>query len=110
LAPEGYVNKEKQVSSGKYDRWVEMDPIFSQGVREAWDMLLTGRYTMDQICEQLARIGYNRSNGRPWAWHDSETGQRKFAKSTLHRIFHNPFYTGWVVVESVMDPKNWTVC
>ena len=26
-APEGYLNKEKLISSGKYDRWVEKDPV-----------------------------------------------------------------------------------
>jgi site-specific DNA recombinase len=28
-APEGYVNKERLVSSNKYDRWVELDPLKS---------------------------------------------------------------------------------
>lgn len=49
-APDGYVNKERQVSSNKYERWVEKDPETRQVIREAWDMLLTGNYTLEQIC------------------------------------------------------------
>ena len=33
-APEGYVNKERLVRSNKYDRWVELDPIYSHVMRE----------------------------------------------------------------------------
>jgi DNA invertase Pin-like site-specific DNA recombinase len=98
-APEGYLNKEKQIKSGKYDRWVEKDPEYSKGVRKAWDLLLTQRYTLDQICEELTKLGFSRSSGRPWAWNDPKTNRRRRAKSTLHHIFNNPFYAGWVVSE-----------
>jgi DNA invertase Pin-like site-specific DNA recombinase len=36
-APEGYLNKERLIRSGKYDRWVELDPTKGQALREAWD-------------------------------------------------------------------------
>ena len=52
-APDGYLNKERQVSSNKYDRWVEIDPDFSPVLHYAWDLLLTGRYTLIQICDSL---------------------------------------------------------
>jgi site-specific DNA recombinase len=96
-APEGYVNKERLIKSGKYERWVEPDPEHGQSLRIAWNLLLTERYTLDQICEELNRLGYTRANGQPWAWNDSVTGKRKNARSNLHHIFHNPFYAGWVV-------------
>ena len=97
-APEGYVNKERQVSSNKYERWVEMETETSRVIREAWDMLLIGNYTLGQICEALADRGYTRSSGRPWAWDDPRTGNRRDAKTLLHKIFHNPFYVGWIVL------------
>ncbi len=97
-APEGYVNKEELVQSGKYHRWVEPDPVLKQGLREAWDLLLTGRCTLVEICEELTRRGYTRSGGRPWAW-TTGTGLRRHAKNRLHDIFHNPFYAGWVTSE-----------
>jgi len=96
-APEGYVNKERPLKSNKYDRWVEKDETLCHALREAWDSLLTDRYTLDQICDELTRRGYTRSGGRSWAWRDPKTGTRLTAKNRLHGIFHNPFYAGWVV-------------
>lgn len=98
-APDGYVNKERLVSSNKYDRWVEIDSDFSPTLRYAWDLLLTGRYTLNEICEELANRGYTRRTGRPWAWNDPKTNQRMYADNRLHSIFHNPFYAGWIVSE-----------
>jgi DNA invertase Pin-like site-specific DNA recombinase len=98
-APEGYLNKERQVSSNKYERWVEADPKYIQPLREAWEMLLTARYTLDQICEELSKRGYTRTTGRPWAWNTPKRGKRVTAKNRLHEIFHKPFYAGWAVSE-----------
>jgi len=96
-APEGYVNKEMHISSGKYDRWVETDPVYNQGIRTAWELLLTGRHTLEEICEELTKRGFTRSTDRPWAWTDPKTGRRVKAKQRLHKIFHTPFYAGWAV-------------
>ena len=98
-APEGYINKERLVSSNKYDRWVEIDSIASKPLKEAWELLLTNRYTLDEICEELTRRGYTRSTGRPWAWTDPKSGSRITSRNRLHAIFHNPFYAGWTVSE-----------
>jgi hypothetical protein len=98
-APDGYVNKERLVSSNKYDRWVELDPAYKPALIDAWEMLLTGRYTLMEICEKLNQSGYTRRNGRPWAWSDARTGTRMTAYTLLHKIFHNPFYAGCIVSE-----------
>jgi hypothetical protein len=66
---------------------------------EAWELLLTGRYTLDQICEELTQRGHVRSSGRPWAWNDTKSGGRRTARNRLHEIFNKPFYAGWVVSE-----------
>ncbi len=98
-APEGYINKEKLVSSNKYDRWVEQNPETISMIREAFDMLLTDRFTLVEICEELSTRGYSRTCGLPWAWNDPKTGRRMAAKNRLSSVFHNPFYAGWVVSE-----------
>lgn len=103
-APEGYLNKERLVKSGKYERWVEPDPFQVQALRHAWDLLLTDRYTLDQICDELNRMGYTRPHGYLWAWTDPNTGQRRTAKNRLHEIFHKPFYAGWCVSEKFGIP------
>jgi DNA invertase Pin-like site-specific DNA recombinase len=98
-APDGYLNKERLVSSNKYERWVEIDPSYKPVLKDAWDLLLTGRYTLREICEELTASGYTRVSGRPWAWNDPKTGKRKTAFNLLHKLFHNPFYAGWVTSE-----------
>jgi len=55
-APEGYINKERQVSSNNYERWVEADPEQLKTIQEAWEMLLTDRYTMAEICEEISNV------------------------------------------------------
>jgi len=96
-APDGYINKERLISSNKYDRWVEIDPENALVLKEAWNLLLTGRYTLKEICDELVKLGYTRQSGMAWAWNYPKTGARKYADNRLHRIFHNPFYAGWVV-------------
>jgi len=98
-APDGYLNKERLVSSNKYDRWVELDPSYKQVLIDAWDLLLTDRYTLREICEELTKKGYTRVSGRPWAWKDPRTGRRNTAFHLLQKMFHNPFYAGWVTSE-----------
>lgn len=46
-APEGYTNKERPLGSNKYERWVEADPHFTQPLKEAWEILLTDRFTLE---------------------------------------------------------------
>ncbi len=96
-APMGYLNKEVLVSSNKYHRWVEIDPEYRPVIRLAWDLLLTGRHTLKQICEELNRQGHMRGNASPWVWRDPATGQHCDAQNTLDKVFHNGFYAGWVV-------------
>jgi site-specific DNA recombinase len=96
-APEGYINKELLISSNKYERWVEQNPKTINMVRDAFNLHLQDRYTLVEICEELAARGHTRSNGDPWVWNDLRNGRRISAKNRLSGIFHNPFYTGWVV-------------
>jgi len=95
-APEGYINKERHIGSKKYERWVEQDPEGIKGIKLAWELLLTDRYTLTQICKELASQGYCRASGLPWAWDDPKNEKWKTAHNTLHKLFYNPFYAGWV--------------
>jgi hypothetical protein len=65
--------------------------------REAWDLLLTDRYNLMQICQILHDRGYTRKSGKPWVWINAETGETECAESHLSRTFNNPFYAGWVI-------------
>ena len=79
---------------------IELDPERAKMWREAWDLLLTGAYTLRQICEELHNRGYVRRSGKPWIWEDTENGRQAFAGSYLSSHFHNAFYAGWVVSEA----------
>lgn len=110
-APDGYLNKEARVSGlenateqdrhghAKYKRWVEIDPEQAKVWRYAWDLLLTDRYTLAEICEKLYERGYRLKNGKPFVTVKAN-GEREQYVQFLSRVFHNWHYAGWVVMEN----------
>ncbi|MCA9906200.1 MAG: recombinase family protein, partial [Anaerolineae bacterium] len=102
LAPDGYLNCEEKTDStinkqnGRYTRWVEQDPDRIHIWREAWELLLEDRHTLEDICEELHKRGYHYRSGRPFV-EIKPDGARRANMNSLHRIFHNWFYAGWVV-------------
>lgn len=101
LAPDGYINREERLdyasksNTGRYTRWIEPDPEQFKVWRQAWDLLLEDRWTLEQICEALYERGYHYRSGRPFV--STKNGRRIAAINTLSRRFHNWFYAGWVV-------------
>lgn len=108
-APDGYINCEErtdtnhQTQEGRYTRWIEQDPERVHIWREAWDLLLEDRYTLDEICEILHQRGYTFRSGRAFV-EVKPTGYRYMNRNGLSRIFHNWFYAGWVVSNKVGIP------
>ena len=95
---------EEQLKHAKYKRWIEIDPEQSQVWRLAWDLLLTDRYSLEDICEKLHEQGYHMTSGRPFI----EVRQNRAKGEAEHiahiqllsRAFHNWFYAGWVVAQN----------
>ncbi len=123
-APDGYVNREEKLSvlnsaderlkNAKYRRWVEIDPEQSIVWRHAWDLLLSDRMTLNDICEALHAKGYRLRSGKPFVTIDAH-GRRTYPLNTISRNFHNWFFAGWIVIETdwaTILPKtvrgNWT--
>src|SRR5258708_9858743 len=123
-APDGYVNREEKLSAlntvderlknAKYRRWVEIDPEQSKVWRYAWELLLTDRMSLHEICEALHAKGYRLRNGGPFVKVDSH-GRHHYPLNTISCAFHNWFYAGWVVIDTdwaTILPKticgNWT--
>ncbi len=108
-APDGYLNREQRTSAskkleyGRYERWIEPDPERWEIWRLAWDLLLTDRYTLEKICEELHKRGYRLRSGRPFV-KISPKGKRSCARNTLSDIFHNWTYAGWVTSEKAEIP------
>jgi site-specific DNA recombinase len=80
-APEGYRNN-------TYDHTIEVDPERFALMRKAWELMLTGSYSVAQVLEVLnEEWGYTT---RPLR----KTGGGPLVRSALYRIFGNVFYTG----------------
>jgi site-specific DNA recombinase len=62
------------------------EPQFSL-LRRAWELLLTGAYTVPQIRHELWKWGYSAESRR-------SKERRLFSESHLYRIFDKPFYYG----------------
>ena len=96
--PDGYTRHWEQVGTRKRrGAVIELDPERSSIWREAWDLLLSGDYSMERICQELHDRGYVRKSGKPWAWMDEKRNDKRYAVSQLYHSFHLAFYAGWVV-------------
>ena len=91
-APDGYRNSEAKTETtiksqnGKYTRWVEQDPDRIHIWRLAWDLLLSDKMTLEDICEELHTHGYRYRTGRPFVEVKSNgksKGQQKYVISYL---------------------------
>jgi len=109
-APDGYVNRERKLSEtdgsekldhARYKRWVELDPVQAEVWRYAWRLLLTNRYSLEQICTALHEYGYKMASGRPFMWIDKQGHTRCYIQQ-LSKVFHNWFYAGWVCVDNAI--------
>jgi len=86
IAPLGYLNTKL---STKGTNKVIPDPDRWHIVRKAFDLLLSGTYTAPQIVTVLNNEHGLRS--RP----GNVKGNRPICKSTIYRVFTNPFYYGY---------------
>lgn len=93
-APPGYVNDKHR---DKGDRTISPDPERFPLIRQAWDMLLTGGYSVPRLREVM--------NGE-WGMRTPVTkkgrGGEPLAKSTLYRLFSNVFYAGCFVHDGTL--------
>jgi site-specific DNA recombinase len=85
MAPPGYLNT-KILEKG--ENYIIEDPERFPLIRKAWDLMLTGRYIVERILEKL---------NTEWGYCSRRTKKRVgngMYRSTLYRIFTNPFYAG----------------
>ncbi len=86
-APSGYLNTKTELRGENY---ILNDPERFHLIRKAWDLMLTGNYTPPQILEIL---------NNQWGFRTRQTkkkGGKPMSRSTLYRIFTNPFYAGLI--------------
>ena len=80
-APEGYLNNLAQHT-------IEADTERFPLLRQAWEKMLTGSYTVGQVLAMLNDdLGYRTRSTR-------KLGGGPLSRTSLYRLFTNPFYTG----------------
>lgn len=84
-APLGYLNTKTEIRGENY---ILKDPDRFPLIRKAWDLMLTGNYVPDQILDKLNNEWGFRTRG----W--KKKGGKPMSRSTIYRIFTNPFYAG----------------
>ncbi len=111
-APDGYRNVAEAVTGeakklrGKIDHWIERDPERALVIEHAWKLLLQEEMTLEEICETLHGLGYHYRSGRPFV-EVGKDGKRKANYSTLHAMFHNWTYAGWLTSKkNKVPPKS----
>jgi site-specific DNA recombinase len=85
IVPEGYAH-DFEAERGK--KKILIDPVRFPLIRKAWDLLLTGNYTVLQILRIVNEDwGYRTNKHR-------SMGGNELARSSLYTIFTNTFYYG----------------
>ena len=93
-APLGYVNDKYK---HKGDKTISPDPERFTLLRQAWDKLLTGAYSVPHLQETL-----NKDWGMRTPVTRSGRGGRALAQSTLYRLFGSVFYAGYFVHDGIL--------
>ena len=86
-APLGYLNTKSAVRGSNT---IVKDPERFPLLRKAWEYMLTGTYTPDQILDLLN----NEWGFRTRAW--KKKGSKPMSRSTIYRVLTNPFYAGLI--------------
>ena len=87
-APEGYLNH-------PLERTIVADPERFALLRRAWELMLTGTYTVPQVLAELDAWGYRTRKGR-------KIGGKAISRSSLYELFDNPFYCGKFLREGTL--------
>ncbi len=88
-APLGYVN-DKHLDKGQ--KTISPDPERFDVLKKAWDLLLTGSYSVPRVLDIL-----NNDWGLRTPVTRSGRGGEAIARTTLYRLFANVFYAGYFV-------------
>lgn len=89
-APEGYRNN-------KEDRTIEIDEERFPLIRRAWDLMLTGAYTVPRVKNELTAWGYRTRQHK-------RLGGGPISRTALFDLFHNPFYYGMFLHGGELHP------
>lgn len=82
LAMAGYMND-------RLNKTIVPDPVRYPVIRKAWDMMLTGEYSVPEVLKALNEWGYTTPKHK-------KIGGGPLSRNGLYNIFKNPRYAGWI--------------
>jgi len=89
-APLGYLNTKTEARG---DNYIIKDPDRFPLLRKAWDLMLTGNYTADEVRNKLNNEwGFRTRKGK-------KKGSKPISRSTIYRILTNRFYVGQITYQ-----------
>lgn len=91
MAPIGYLND-------KETKTIKKDPVRFGLIRQMWDLILTGTYSIKAIAEIAAHEWGLRTKTR------KRSGGNTLALSAVYKLFTNPFYAGLIAWEGKIHP------
>lgn len=77
-----------QVVNGRETSTIETEPSRFPLLRRAWELMMTGAYSVPQVLEELNGWGYRSMPTRKGG------GLRPMSRSALFRLFRDPFFAG----------------
>ncbi len=90
IAPLGYLN----IGEIKGEKDLTNDPDRYDLCQRWWQMMLTGKYTVEESLKEITKIGLRDRKGR------------KISKTTAFRFFHNIFYSGYFYYSGSLHKGN----
>jgi DNA invertase Pin-like site-specific DNA recombinase len=83
-APFGYVNKQEHIDGRHVRRWIEHHPVIGPLVRQCFELMATGDWSLRELVDEMSRRGLRASMGG------------RLRQQHIQRVLHNPFYHGIV--------------
>lgn len=93
IAAVGYMNTPGLPRGEK--KYIE-DPERMPLVKKAWELMLTGKYTVDEVLDKVTTLGLTNRRGKP------------MTRTSFFYMFHNPIYTGKFRRTNKIHPGNHT--
>lgn len=85
IAPQGYLNTKTEARGENY---IVKDPERFPIIRKAWDLMLTGNYSVPEIRDKM---------NNEWGYRTRKSGSRggnPISRSSLYELLKKPFYMG----------------
>jgi len=85
---------------------VEINPPVYSLLRRAWGLILSENYTVPQVLDEITRMGLRVRANREHQEDRTPRPLRPISRSSLYRMFRDPFYTGHFLFNGTLKRGN----